>query len=76
MLFVLNATSVQILPTTVLGLLLSYGAADAYSIILPSLLSTAASTLLGVLGVKLLIRKDERRSRRRGRKEKKCSTSP
>ena len=76
MLFVLNATSVQILPTTVLGLLLSYGAADAYSIILPSLLSTAASTLLGVLGVKLLIRKDERRSRRRGQKKKKCSTSP
>lgn len=58
MLFVLNATSVQILPTTVLALLLSYGATDAYSIILPSLLATAVSTIVGVLGVKLFLRKE------------------
>lgn len=65
MLFVLNATSVQLLPTTVLGLLLSCGATDAYSIILPSLLATAVSTVLGVIGVKIFIRR-----------EKKCNTLP
>ena len=58
MLFALNATSVQILPTTVLALLLSYGATNAYSIILPSLLASAVSTVLSVVLVKLLIQKD------------------
>lgn len=65
MLFVLSATSVQILPTTVLGLLLSYGAENAYSILLPSLLATTVSTVLGVLGVIVFIRK-----------EKPCATLP
>lgn len=59
MLFVLSATSVQILPTTVLGLLLSYGAQNAYSILLPSLFASAVSTLLGVAGVIVFIRKEK-----------------
>lgn len=58
MLFVLNATGVQILPTTVLALFISYDAADAYSLILPSLLASAISTVTGVIAVKLFIRKD------------------
>ncbi len=59
MLFVLNATSVQILPTTVVALFLSYGASNAYSIILPSLLATAVSTIVGVTLVKILLRREK-----------------
>lgn len=57
MLFVLSATSLQILPTTVISLLILYGSENAYSIILPSLLTTALSTVIGALLVKLVIRK-------------------
>lgn len=60
MLFTLNATSVQLLPTTVLALLTSYGAKNPSAIVLPSLLSTALSTALGILLVKIFIRKDKK----------------
>lgn len=58
MLFVLNATGVQLLPTTVLALFLSYGAANPYSLILPSFLCTAISTSLGATGIKLFLRRN------------------
>lgn len=48
MLLVVNSTSLQLLPTTALSLLLSHGAQNAYSVVLPSLLATAFSTALGV----------------------------
>ncbi len=60
MLFVINATSVQILPTTVLALLASYGAKNPSAVVLPSLLASAVSTVLGVLLVKIFIRKDKK----------------
>lgn len=53
MLFVLNATSLQILPTTALSLMLSAGAAAPYSILLPTILATLFSTLTGALLVRL-----------------------
>ncbi len=56
MLFTLNATSVQILPTTVLALLISFGATAPYSILLPSLLATLTSTVVGVVLVKVFIK--------------------
>lgn len=49
LLFVVNATSIQILPTTVITLRASAGSAAAFDIFLPSLLCTAVSTLTGVL---------------------------
>lgn len=48
MLLVVNATSLQLLPTTALSLLLAHGAQNAYSVVLPSLLATAFSTALGI----------------------------
>ena len=57
MLFVISATSLQVLPTTVISLLSSYGSANPYDIILPSFITTAFSTVLGVLLTKLLVRK-------------------
>lgn len=57
MLFVINATSVQLLPTTVLTLMSSYGAKNAYSIILPSLICTTFTTALGILLVMLFLKR-------------------
>lgn len=48
LLFVINATSIQILPTTVIALRASAGSVAAFDIFLPSLICTAISTLLGV----------------------------
>ncbi len=49
MLFVLNATSLQLLPTTVIALRLSAGSPSPADIFLPTLLSTLLSTLLGAV---------------------------
>jgi len=53
MLFVLSATSLQILPTTVLGILETHGATNASGIILPTLLTSFLTTVLGVVLVKI-----------------------
>lgn len=54
MLFVLNATSLQLLPTTVIALRIAAGSVSAYDILLPTLLATLLSTVLGALLVRLL----------------------
>jgi len=54
MLFILSATSMQILPTTVIGLLEKHGATASGSIILPTLLVSTITTLIGVILVKVL----------------------
>lgn len=46
---VVNATSIQLLPATIIGLRASYGSASASDIILPSLIATAVSTVCGVI---------------------------
>ena len=57
MLFVLNATSLQLLPTTVIALRAEYGAGSPADILLPTLIATAVSTLLGALAVRLFVRR-------------------
>lgn len=57
MLFVLNATSLQLLPTTVIALRLAAGSCAPADILLPTLLSTFLSTALGVLLVNLTSRR-------------------
>lgn len=49
MLIVVNATSIQLLPTTVIGLRSSAGSANPADIILPTLIVTFCTTLLGIL---------------------------
>lgn len=49
LLFVINATSIQLIPSTVIALRASAGSGAAADILLPSLLCTAASTLSAVL---------------------------
>ena len=48
MLFVINATSVQLIPTTVIGLRASLGSASPADILLPNLLSTIVTSVVGV----------------------------
>ena len=50
---VFNATSIQLIPATVIGRRAASGSADAADIILPSLLATLVSTLTGVVLAKL-----------------------
>lgn len=47
MLLILNATSIQLLPTTVLALRASAGSARVNAVLLPTLLCTGASSLVG-----------------------------
>lgn len=48
MLFVVNATSVQLLPTTVIGLRASMGSASPSDIILPNLIATVITSIIGI----------------------------
>lgn len=54
MLIVVNATSIQLLPTTVIGLRAAAGSTNAADIILPTLIVTFATTVLGIFSVKLV----------------------
>lgn len=49
LLVVISATSIQLLPTSVISLAQSYGAKNSHLIILPALICTAFSTAVGVL---------------------------
>lgn len=48
MLFVVNATSVQLIPTTVIGLRASLGSVNPSDILLPNLLATVITSVVGV----------------------------
>ena len=56
MLFVLNATSLQILPTSLVAVRTSLQSASPADIILPTILASAFSTLLGVTLTALCLR--------------------
>ena len=56
MLMVVNATSIQLLPTTVMGMRVAHGSTSASDIILPTLVATAVSTIVGILLVRLCAR--------------------
>lgn len=55
MLFVLNATSIQLLPTSIIGVRVALHSAAPMDILLPTLLTTVFSTTVGVLLTRLLI---------------------
>ena len=57
MLLVINTTSIQLLPTTIIGMRVTAGSANASDIIMPSLIATIISTVVGVVFVKLVYRK-------------------
>ncbi len=53
MFFILNVTSLQIVPTTIISLRLTHNSLNAGDIILPTIIATIASTMLGILLIKL-----------------------
>ncbi len=55
MLFVLNATSIQLIPTSIIGVRVALGSASPADILIPTLLTTAFSTIIGVVLTRLLI---------------------
>ena len=61
MLFVLNATSLQLVPVTAIALRAAAGSEAAADIFLPTLLATALSTLVGAALVRLLCGRRKRR---------------
>lgn len=61
---VINCTSIQLIPTTIIGLRAAAGSVNASDIILPSLIATAVSTLVGV-GLCYAVRKMKKIIRRK-----------
>ncbi len=54
MLVVISATSLQILPTTVISMRAAHGSTSAADFLLPCIVATVVSTIVGVVLVKLL----------------------
>ena len=53
MFMILNVTSLQLIPTTIISLRISHNSTSSADIILPTLISTVASTLSGIILVKI-----------------------
>lgn len=64
-LFVLNATSLQLIPASVIAMRASLESAAPADVILPTLFTTAFSTLLGAGLVKLFVKKTKKPLRKR-----------
>ncbi len=63
MLFILAATSLQIIPTTIIGILQANGSNNPANIILPTLIVSACSTLVGIILVKMFCRQKQKDNR-------------
>ncbi len=59
MFFVLNATSMQLFPASIIAVRVALNSVDPTSILLPTLFSTILSSVLGILLVRLFIPKKE-----------------
>ncbi len=62
LLLIINATSIQLIPATVIAIRAAAGSEDASSVFLPTLISTAVSTLSGIILCKTLSLKDKNRN--------------
>lgn len=60
LLLIINATSIQLIPATVIAMRATAGSADASSIFLPTLISTSVSTLSGIILCKVLALTDKK----------------
>ena len=59
----LNTSSIQILPTTIIGLRISNGSNNATSIILPTILASFLSTFIGIFLLFLIEKIKSRRQK-------------
>jgi len=62
MLFILSATSMQLIPTTIIGILQKHGSQNASFIILPTFIVSTLTTILGVLIVKYMSARERKKS--------------
>jgi spore maturation protein A len=62
MFFILNATSIQLIPTSIIAVRVSLHSAAPTDIVIPTILATLLSTLLGVLLTKTFIRPEKDRA--------------
>lgn len=69
MLTVISATSLQLLPTTVIGMRATHGSVNPADFLLPATVATVISTVLGVTLVKLIGWAVRKASRRKKEKE-------
>lgn len=53
MFFILNVTNIQLIPTTVISLRAMHGSGNANDIILPTIIASIASTVTGIILIKL-----------------------
>lgn len=72
LLFVINSTSIQLIPTTVIALRAAAGSVSAYDIAIPSLIATLVSTFTGA-ALYIAIRKVREKRASKGKRAK-CST--
>lgn len=56
MFFVMNATSLQVIPTTVISLRASFGSLSSYDILLPTFIVSLVTTIFGVILVKAWVK--------------------
>lgn len=57
MFFVVNATSIQLIPSSVMALRTSLGSISPADIIIPTILATLLSSIVGILLVKIFVKK-------------------
>lgn len=73
MLLVINATSLQLIPTTIIGMRVASGSLNSTDIIFPSLVASAFSTILGVIFLKFCFLFKNKKNRRRITKKRACN---
>ena len=74
MLFVLNATSLQLIPTSIIGVRVALKSANPTDIVIPTILATLLSTILGIILTKLFIKDENARDTGRVYTPKKLQT--
>lgn len=65
MFLVINTSSIQLIPTTVIALRASLGSTEPTSIILSSLIATSISTVFGITAVMIMRRNQTKKNRRK-----------
>lgn len=58
MFLVINATSIQLLPATIIAMRTSHGSGAPSDIIIPSLIATTITTVVGIILVKVFVKND------------------
>ena len=76
MLTVISATSLQLLPTTVIGMRATAGSANPADFLFPSLVATVLSTAIGIIGVKLCAIVFDRPKKRKNKSSELCAATP